>query len=94
PSPGDSYTLNRGIVDFADDPPFPNRGASTYRAIYDFADLEHSLYIQTTGQSGNPFSPSYRSFADRWAKVEYIEIPTQREAIANIAMGTWRLTPR
>ena len=94
PSPGDPYTLNRGIVDFADDPPFPNRGASTYRAIYDFANLEHSLYIQTTGQSGNPFSPSYRSFADRWAKVDYIEIPTRREAIAKAATGTWRLTPR
>jgi len=94
PSPGDSYTLNRGMVDFEDDPPFPNRGASTYRAIYDFADLEHSRYIQTTGQSGNPFSPYYRSFADRWAKVEYIEIPTTRGAIARIAMGTWKLTPR
>jgi penicillin amidase len=94
PSPGDPYTLNRGIVDFADDPPFPNRGASTYRAIYDFADLEHSLYIQTTGQSGNPFSPYYRAFADRWAKVEYIEIPTKRAAIAKMATGTWRLTPR
>ncbi|MBO0742561.1 MAG: penicillin acylase family protein, partial [Hyphomicrobiaceae bacterium] len=93
PSPGDPYTLNRGIVDFADDPPFPNRGASTYRAIYDFADLEHSLYIQTTGQSGNPFSPFYRAFADRWAKVDYIEIPTKRAVIAKIATGTWRLTP-
>jgi penicillin amidase len=93
PSPGDSYTLNRGLVDFEDDPPFPNRAASTYRAIYDFADLEHSLYMQTTGQSGNPLSPHYRSFAARWAKVEYIEIPTKREAIAGIARGTWRLTP-
>jgi penicillin amidase len=94
PSPGDPYTLNRGMVDFEDDPPFPNRAASTYRAIYDFADLEHSRYIQTTGQSGNPFSPYYRSFAQRWAKVEYIEIPTTREAIARIAKGTWKLTPR
>jgi penicillin amidase len=94
PSPGDSYTLNRGIMEFEDESPFANRGASTYRAIYDFADLEHSLYIQTTGQSGNPFSPHYRSFADRWAKVAYIEIPTQRAAIAKIAAGTWTLTPR
>ena len=59
----------------------PTAHASSYRAIYDFADLERSLYIQTTGQSGNPFSPYYRSFAERWAKVEYIEIPTRREAI-------------
>ena len=94
PSPGDPYTLNRGMVEFGEDPPFANHGASTYRAIYDFADLEHSLYIQTTGQSGNPFSPYYRSFAERWAKVDYIEIPTRREVLAKEALGTWRLTPQ
>jgi penicillin amidase len=94
PSPGDAYTLNRGIVEFGEEPPFANRGASSYRAIYDFADLERSLYIQTTGQSGNPFSPYYRSFAERWSKVEYIEIATKREAIAKAALGTWRLTPQ
>ena len=94
PSPGDPYTLNRGIVEFGEEPPFANRGGSTYRAIYDFADLERSLYIHTTGQSGNPFSPYYRSFAERWAKVDYIEIATRREAIAKAALGTWRLAPQ
>jgi penicillin amidase len=80
-------------VEFGDELPFANHGASTYRAIYDFSDLDRSLYIQTTGQSGNPFSPGYRSFADRWAKVDYIEIPTRREAFAKSALGTWNLTP-
>jgi penicillin G amidase len=94
PSPGGAYTLNRGKSDFGDAAPYANRHASSYRAIYDFADLEHSLYIQTTGQSGNPFSPFYRSFAERWAKVDYIEIATQRPAIAKAAIGTWRLTPQ
>jgi penicillin amidase len=93
PSPGGPYTLNRGMVEFGEDPPFANRGGSTYRAIYDFADLDRSLYIQTTGQSGNPFSPSYRGFVQRWAKVEYIEIPTKRAEIGKIAAGTWTLTP-
>jgi penicillin G amidase len=94
PSPGDAYTLNRGMVEFGEEPPFANRGGSTYRAIYDFADLDRSLYIQTTGQSGNPFSRYYRSFAERWAKVEYIEIATSREVIAKAALGTWNLTPQ
>jgi penicillin amidase len=94
PSPGGDYTLNRGKMEFGDEQPFANRHASSYRAIYDFADLERSLYMQTTGQSGNPLSPHYRSFAERWAKVEYIEIPTKREVIAEVAAGTWRLAPR
>jgi penicillin amidase len=94
PSPGGNYTLNRGKVDFDQDPPFANRHASSYRAIYDFADLEHSLYIHTTGQSGNPLSPDYRLFADRWARVDYIEIATRREEIAKAPRGTWKLTPK
>jgi penicillin amidase len=94
PSPGDNYTLNRGKTELADEQPFVNRHGSSYRAIYDLADLDRSLFIQTTGQSGNPMSPFYRSFAERWAKVEYIEIATRREAVAKSAIGTWTLTPR
>lgn len=94
PSPGGTYTLNRGKPEFAEEPPFANRHASSYRAIYDFADLDRSLYMHTTGQSGNPLSPFYRSFAERWAKVEYIEIPTKRADVAKTAIGTWRLAPK
>ena len=94
PSPGGDYTLNRGKMDYDQEPPFANRHASSYRAIYDFADLERSLYIHTTGQSGNPLSPFYRSFADRWAKVDYIEIATRREVITKAPLGTWKLSPR
>jgi penicillin amidase len=94
PSPGGSYTLNRGKPEFGDDLPFANRHASSFRAIYDFADLERSIYIHTTGQSGNPLSPYYRSFAKRWAKVDYIEIATRREAIAKAPLGTWKLMPK
>jgi penicillin amidase len=94
PSPGGNYTLNRGEMNFDLEPPFANRHASSYRAIYDLANLDRSLYIQTTGQSGNVLSPFYRSFAERWAKVQYIEITTKREDIAKAAVGTWTLTPR
>ena len=72
----------------------PTGTRSSYRAIYDLADLDRSLYIHTTGQSGNPFSPVYRSFAERWSKGEYIEIPTKRADIDKVAIGTWRLAPQ
>jgi penicillin amidase len=95
PSPGGNYTLNRGKAEFGEEAaPFANRHASSYRAIYDLADLEKSLFIQTTGQSGNFLSPFYRSFAERWAKVEFIEIPTRRDTIGKSALGTWRLDPK
>ncbi len=94
PSPGGDETLNRGKSEWNDARPFANRHASSFRAIYDFADLERSLFMHTTGQSGNPLSRQYRSFAERWSRVDYIEIPTRPEAIARTAVGTWTLTPR
>lgn len=93
PSAGGSYTLNRGKTEFGEEQPFANRFASSYRAIYALADLDRSLYIQSTGQSGNPFSPFYRSFAERWAKGEYIRISTNRERIDSTALGSWQLEP-
>jgi penicillin amidase len=93
-SAGGNFTLNRGMVDFRTSQPFASRHAASYRAIYDLADLDRSLYMHSTGQSGNPLAPSYRAFAQRWARVEYIEIATARAAIARSAVGTWRLTPR
>jgi penicillin G amidase len=91
-SPGDDYTLDVGRMDFTSSEPFANRHAASYRAIYDFADLDRSLYMHTTGQSGNAFSPFYRSFAERWAKVDYIEIATKPDRI--LVLGTWTLTPK
>ena len=82
PTPGDSYSVDVGHIFIRDDErPFANRHAPSMRAIYDLADLDRSLYIHSTGQSGNVLSPWYASFAERWAKVEYIRIPARREAI-------------
>ncbi|HST01335.1 MAG TPA: penicillin acylase family protein, partial [Usitatibacter sp.] len=55
--------------------PFANRHAPSLRAIYDLADLDRSLFMQSTGQSGNVMSPWYSNLAERWARVEYIRIP-------------------
>ncbi len=79
---GDTYTVNVGHFTVRDeDRPFANRHAPSLRAIYDFEDLDKSFFMQSTGQSGNVMSPWYASFAERWAKVEYITIPTKRDKI-------------
>jgi penicillin amidase len=94
-SGGGNYTLNRGEADLDKEPAsYANRHAASLRAIYDLSDLDRSLFMAPTGQSGNPLSPFYRSFAVRWAKGEYIEIATRRDAISKTALGTWRLIPR
>ena len=69
-------------------------GPRTAFLLESLADLDRSLYMQSTGQSGNPMSPFYRSFATRWSNGDYIEIPTRRETIDRSAIGTWKLSPR
>ena len=64
-----------------------------YKAIYDLADPERSLFVQTTGQSGNPFSRHYRSFATLWADGGYIAMTTDPETYRARSMGIWRLRP-
>jgi penicillin amidase len=92
PTAGDTYSVNVGHFFIRDEArPFANRHAPSLRAIYDFADLDRSLYMHSTGQSGNVLSPWYASFAERWARVEYITIPARREAI--VAAHTLTLRP-
>jgi penicillin amidase len=44
--------------------------------------------MHSSGQSGIPFSPLYRSFVERWAKVEYVPV------WGGVAEQTLVLTPR
>ena len=83
PTPGDAFCLDVGQYFMRDeDRPFANRHAPSMRAIYDLSNLDNSLFMQSTGQSGNVFSPWYSNFADRWAKVQYVKIPAKRDAIS------------
>jgi penicillin amidase len=82
PTPGDAYSVNVGQFFIRDEArPYANRHAASLRVIYDVADFDRSLFIHSTGQSGNVLSPWYANLAERWAKVQYITIPTRREAI-------------
>jgi penicillin amidase len=90
PSGGDGYTINRGEMDYSDDAePYANRHASSLRAIYDLADPQASLFIHPGGQSGNPFSPHYRSFAPLWARGDYVPMISDRARLE--AAGAQRL---
>ena len=95
PSAGDAFTINRGRSDFDDEAaPYANRHAPTYRAIYDLANPEASLFIHSSGQSGNPLSPHYRSFIDAWARGEYIRMVTDRERLEAEGAQRLLLTPK
>lgn len=91
-TPGDTYSVDVGHYFIRDEArPFANRHAPSLRAIYDLSDLDRSVFIQSTGESGNFLSPWYANFAERWAKVRYITIPTAPASIA--AAHTLTLQP-
>lgn len=76
------------------DEPFASRHASSLRAIYDFADLDASLYIHSGGQSGNWLSPHYKSFSKAWANGEYIRMTTDRTLIESRGAQRLALHPK
>lgn len=78
PVGGDTYTVNVSRVGLKPDSTtgelYLDEHGPSLRALYDLGNPMKSRFIQSTGQSGIPFSPLYRSFVERWAKVEYVPL--------------------
>mgnify|MGYP003645297650 FL=1 len=55
-------------------------GPST-RRIIDFSDVENSISILPTGQSGNPFSEHYRDQAEMYVNGEFRKMMMNKEEI-------------
>ena len=73
PVAGDTYTVNVGALSHRSDMPFSTRHAPTLRAIYDLAAPDAaSVWVQSTGQSGSPFSEHYASMLPLWRSVQYL----------------------
>lgn len=94
PSSGGSQTVNVGSYSVDDsDAPFVSRHAAAFRAIYDFADLEHSVFLTNTGQSGHVLSPHYRDWARRFAAGGLAPMITKRAAVEQVHWGRCVLRP-
>ena len=85
---GDDDTINRGTIGFAArragsifyrPPLYPGVHGPGLRTIMDLADLDSSLFMQATGQSGNPLSSHYSDLAGRWAAGRYVVLPPLAE---------------
>lgn len=92
PVGGGRYTVN--VAGVSQNPATQNLSlhGPSYRGLFDLADLEKSLFIQPTGQSGNPFSDHYRDLFPDWHAVDYFTIPTRSLKPEN-TIGTLILTP-
>ncbi|WP_280155259.1 penicillin acylase family protein [Piscinibacter sp. XHJ-5] len=78
PVGGDTYTINVSRVGLRPDNTtgelYLDEHGPSLRALYDLGDLSQSRVMQSSGQSGIVFSPLYRSFVERWARVEYVPL--------------------
>ncbi len=91
---GNAYTVNAALYKFSDeDQPFAYIHGPAMRAIYDLDEPERSLFVLSTGQSGNVFSGRYADLAERWRDLDYIPMITDRGAVEVDAMGTLVLVP-
>ncbi|MEQ8349215.1 MAG: penicillin acylase family protein [Sneathiellaceae bacterium] len=75
PAQGGNFTLNRGGMNISGKDPFAKVHGAAYRAVYDMADLDRSLYSVVPGQSGNPFDADFSDKVDGWVDGRYFTIP-------------------
>ena len=62
-------------------------GPST-RRIVDFSDIENSMSILPTGQSGNPFSPHYQDQAEMYVQGKFRKMMMNTEEIKRTSENT------
>ncbi|MDZ7615249.1 MAG: penicillin acylase family protein [Flavobacteriaceae bacterium] len=78
---GGNEVINNQVFDINEEGVYDvNAGPSTRRVI-DFSDIENSLSILPTGQSGNVFSKHYKNQADRFIKGEFVKMMMNKEEI-------------
>jgi penicillin G amidase len=63
------------------------------RMIVDLGDLNNSVTVHTTGQSGHAYHPHYDDMAPMWANIEYYAMLWNEGAIVSDAEGHLVLTP-
>ena len=95
PTGGEKETVKAGGFD-VEDPgrPFAQNHGAGYRAVYDLGNPERSVFVISTGQSGNPLSSHYEDYAEPWRDGEYLPMLTDRAAVEEDSLGTLVLRPR
>ncbi|HKI54132.1 MAG TPA: penicillin acylase family protein [Anaerolineales bacterium] len=64
------------------------------RMIVDLGNLDNSVTVHTTGQSGHAYNQHYDDMAPMWANVEYYSMLWSEDAITSNAEGHLILSPK
>lgn len=90
---GGNAVIQRAAYRYSNREPFAAVHGSGYRAVYDLGAPDTSIFMISTGQSGNIYSPFYADLAPRWARGEYLTMTTSAHDIKRRTMATLELTP-
>ena len=91
---GGDNTLLRGRTSGVDPTPFHNVHGAGYRGVYDFADPDSSVFINSTGQSGHFLSRHYEDLGELWRRGEYVPMSLDTDLARAGAVGVTQLVPR
>jgi penicillin amidase len=79
--PGSSEVINNLFYDFTDNGEYIVKGGPSTRRVIDFSDIENSMSILPTGQSGNPFSKHYNDQAEMYNTGKFRKMKLNKEEI-------------
>jgi penicillin G amidase len=93
--PGDSVTVNAaGGGGFSDDPAdYSQRTVPSMRQIIDLSNFDNSLWVTTTGESGQPGSAHYSDLVPLWDQNKYQPMYYSPGKQASSATGILTLKP-
>ena len=81
--PGANETINNLMYDYPDDGIYKVKGGPSTRRVIDFSDIENSLSILPTGQSGNPTSKHYNDQAQIYVDGKFRKMMLNKKDIVN-----------
>ncbi|OWW26021.1 penicillin acylase family protein [Zobellia sp. OII3] len=81
PVNGSREVINNMYFPYTEDGVYKVSSGPSTRRVIDFSDVENSISILPTGQSGNPFSPHYKDQAEMYIKGEFRKMMMNKEEI-------------
>lgn len=91
---GGDDTVNRAQTRGRGAEPYLNAHSAGYRGVYDFADLDRSVFVISTGQSGHLLSRHYDDLAELWRVGDYIPMSMAEADFRAGALGALKLSPQ
>ena len=93
PVPGTREVINNMSFPYTEDGFYHVSSGPSTRRVIDFSDVENSMSILPTGQSGNPFSEHYKDQAEMFVNGEFRKMMMNKDEIRKTAESVLTFRP-